>query len=74
MALVLNEHPRLDQWRNWKLSETADAYVLLAHAALRQTLFVIDKETLRIRYCAISNRWWTRWTMIPDDQHEQVLR
>jgi hypothetical protein len=46
MALVFGEHPKLEQWSRWRLSETATVYILRGSSFFRQLLVVVDRESL----------------------------
>ena len=74
MARLLHEHPRLDRWRRWRMSETARVYVLVATGWLRRLLVVVDKETLDIRHMAIGGRLSHRWAEVEPAQFAYVLR
>ena len=74
LARLFGEHPRLDAWRKWKLSETADCYVASASGLLRQLLIVADKETLEVRWLAQRSRLGGSWTAPPDAIRHELLR
>jgi hypothetical protein len=74
MARVLGEHPGLDSWRRWRLSEGDAVYILVATAIWRRLLVVVDKETLDAVQLATSTRPWPGWTAIPVPQLSDHLR
>lgn len=74
MARVLHEHPRLDDWSNWRLSETAQVYVLVARRFSGKLLVVLNKDTLAPLRVAESGPIWTRWSDLPPLQRDAELR
>ena len=58
MARFLHEHPALDRWRRWRMSETSRVYVLVATGWLKRLLVVVDKETLELRHIATGSRFF----------------
>jgi hypothetical protein len=74
MARILHEHPALDRWRRWRMSETSRVYVLVAHGWLKRLLVVVDKETLELRHMATGGRLSARWTAVEPAQYAYVLR
>jgi hypothetical protein len=74
MARLLDEHPRLDRWRGWRLSETATVYILAASGWLRRLLLVVDKESLEIKVLATGNRLARGWQIIRPTQYRFVLQ
>ena len=74
MARLLHEHPALDRWRWWRISETARVYVLVASGCLKRLLVVVDKETLELRHMATGSRLSPRWVNVEPTQFGYVLR
>ncbi len=74
LARVLGEYPSLDRWRNWKLAETEQVYILVASGLLRQLQLVVDKSSLEVRRVAIANRFATTWTELSGLQREELLK
>ena len=74
MARLLHEHPALDRWRRWRMSETSRVYVLVATGWLKRLLVVVDKETLELRHIATGSRLSHRWTAVEPTQFAYVLR
>jgi len=74
MARLLHEHPTLDRWRRWRMSETSRVYVLVAFGWLKRLLLVVDKETLELRYMATGSRLSSRWTEVEPAQFVYTLR
>ena len=74
MARLLHEHPALDRWRRWRMSETSRVYVLVAIGWLKRLLVVVDKETLEFRHLATGSRFSPRWAEVEPGQYAYVLR
>ncbi len=74
MARIFGEHPGLDRWRIWRISETAATYVLVARGLVRRLLAVIDKESLEVVYLARGSRFSSTWTEVAKEQQEELLR
>jgi hypothetical protein len=74
MARLLHEHPTLDRWRKWRMSETARAYVLVANGLLGRLLIVVDKESLELHHMATGSRFSSRWAVVEPGQYAYVLR
>jgi len=74
MARLLDEHPLLDRWRRWRISETATSYLLTASGWLRQLLVVVDKDSLELKLLATGNRFFAGWNVVEPSQYEYVLR
>ncbi|MHB8863380.1 MAG: hypothetical protein ACYC6N_13310 [Pirellulaceae bacterium] len=62
MARVLDAHPKLDRWRNWKVAETASVQIFVGISTLRRLLIVVDKHTLDVLHVAGGARLSSRWT------------
>ncbi|MBN2475405.1 MAG: hypothetical protein JXB62_12410 [Pirellulales bacterium] len=74
MARALDEHPPLDRWRNWRISETAKVYVLMATGWLRRLLVVVDKDSLDLKLLATGGRLFSGWHVVEPPQYDYVLR
>ena len=74
MARLLHEHPTLDRWQHWRMSETSRVYVLVVAGWLKRLLVIVDKETLELRYMATGSRLSPRWTEVEPVQFVYVLR
>jgi hypothetical protein len=74
MARLLHEHPPLDRYWRWRLSETAQAYLLIAGRWLKRIFLVVDKETLEIRYLATRSRIRRQWDTVEPTQYAYVVR
>jgi hypothetical protein len=73
MALVFGEHPKLEQWSRWRLSETATVYILRGSSFFRQLLVVVDRESLDPLRLAESTFLSRRWSPIaPELWHEYL--
>jgi len=70
---VIAEHPGLASWRNWRLSETADAYVLEAQGLWQRLLAVLDRQTLHCRHMALAQRWPGKWRDLSVEQTREIL-
>ncbi len=68
IARVLGEFPALDGWRKWRISETANRYVLVGSSLLKRLLVVLDRMTLEPRRVATGGRLNRAWTTIPPEQ------
>ena len=74
VARLLHEHPPLDRWSSWRISETATVYVLTAAGWLKRLLVVVDKTSLELRHLATGSRLLAGWHPVDPDQYEHVLR
>jgi hypothetical protein len=74
LARVLDEHPGLDSWGRWRISETETVYVLVASALLRRLLVVIDKESLEPLRVATRSALGAKWSDLPPLPREELLR
>ena len=74
MARLLDEHPPLDRWRNWRISETATVYILTAAGWLKRLFVVADKESLELKRLATGNRLFSGWRAAESSQYDYVLR
>jgi hypothetical protein len=73
ICLVLGECPGLDRWRNWRLVETSQSYVLEARGLLNRLLVVVEKETLKPTRVAERNRFQTQWSDVPSERWPEIL-
>ncbi len=73
MALLLDEHPALDGWHNWRISETATVYVLTA-GRLKRLLVVLDKESLELKRLATASRFLPRWKVVEPSLHDFAVK
>lgn len=74
MARLLDEHPPLDRWRNWRISETAAVYILTAAGWFKRLLVVADKESLELKFVASGSRIPSGWHAVDPSQYDYVLR
>jgi hypothetical protein len=74
IARVLHEHPPLDRWSAWRISETPTVYILTAAGWFKRLLVVIDKISLELRHVGTGNRIFTGWNPVEPAQYEYVLR
>ncbi len=73
MARLLDEHPLLDAWGSWRMSETRAVYVLVAAGWFRRLLVVVDRDSLDIKLLATGNRFTAGWNMVDRPQYDYVL-
>jgi hypothetical protein len=74
VARVLHEHPPLNRWHGWQISETAGVYILSATGWLRRLLVVVDRASLELKHLATSSRLLAGWHPVDPAQYQQVLR
>lgn len=74
MARLLDEHPLLDQWGGWKISETRTVYILTAAGWFKRLLIVVDKESLELLHLATGSRMLAGWSEVTPEQYEYALR
>jgi len=74
LARLLDEHPLLDRWRRWRLSESATAYHLAAHGWFRKLLVVVDKDSLELKLLATGRRLRSGWDVVEPSQYQFALR
>jgi hypothetical protein len=73
MARVFGEHPKLEQWSRWRLSETATVYILRGSSFFRRLLVVLDRESLDPLRLAEGTFLSRRWSAIaPELWHEYL--
>ena len=73
LARVLDEHPLLDRWRRWSLSETATSYHLTARRWFRRLLVIVDKESFELRLLATRGSLRSKWDFVDRSQYDIVL-
>lgn len=73
LVWILGEHPGLDRWNRWQLSETEHVYIALALGMLKRLLVVVDKETLAVRHLATSGRLASSWTPVEGNSQAEFL-
>jgi len=74
MARLLDEHPPLDRWRNWRIAETLNNYVLTAAGWFRRLMVVVDKDSLEIKLLATGHRVLGTWNVVEPGEYELVLK
>jgi hypothetical protein len=74
MARLLDEHPPLDRWRNWRISETATVYILTASGWFNRLLVVVDKDSLELKCLATGSRLRVGWSVVEPSRYDYVLR
>jgi hypothetical protein len=71
LVWILSEYPRLEQWKRWRLSETAAWYHAVGKRLWGEVLIVFDKDTLAPRYAATRSRLRKSWLEFdPTEQQE----
>jgi len=70
MAKLLHEHPPLDLWRNWRISETATVYVLTASGWFKRLLVVVGKDSLELKLLATGSRLLAGWEAVDPSQYD----
>ena len=73
LVQVIRQHPQLDRLRKWKMSETANRYLLLSSGWLRQVLVVVDKDSLEMRRVATAYRLLSRWEPVDSTDYTRVF-
>jgi hypothetical protein len=73
LVRLLGEHPPMDRWRNWRMSETATVYILTAAGWFRKLLVVVDKESLQLRLLATGGRLLAGWHAVDPQQYNVIL-
>jgi hypothetical protein len=73
LARIIDQHPQIGRLKRWKLSETADRYLLLSAGWLRQVLLVVDKDTLALRRIAKAYRLVPRWECVEPERYSEVF-
>jgi len=74
MARLLDEHPQLDRFRHWRITEMAAVYVLSCRRWLKRLVLVVDKETLELRQVSIGTLASKYLKRIEPQQYEFVLK
>jgi hypothetical protein len=65
LARILSAHPRLADWRHWKIAATPDSYVVEASGAWRRLLIVFELDSLQPRKLFERNRLQSNWCAAP---------
>lgn len=74
MARVMDQYPKLDRWRRWRIAETARAYILMAGSMIKRLLVVVEKESLGLVRVAIGSRFSSHWSEAPSAEREDYLK
>ena len=64
IARVIERHPHLARWGKWRISETANVYVLVGSSWIKRSLVVVDKSSLRLIRTATAGPWSRQWTIV----------
>jgi len=73
LAWIFAEHPGLDRWKHWQLSETQTVYVAEATSLLKRLLLVVEKESLAVRRLAVATRLSPAWIEAGEAQRAELL-
>ncbi len=71
---ILGEHPGLDRWNRWQLSETKSVYIAQASSWTKRLLVVVDKETLAVQHLATAGRIGSTWVPVEGSARDELLR
>ena len=73
LVWILGEHPGLDRWSRWQLSETGEVYIAQAASLTKRLLVVVDKESLAVRHLATAGRISSTWTPLSEAESTELL-
>lgn len=73
VARLLDKHPPLARWQKWRLSETAEAYILATADWRKRLLVVVDKSSLELKLVATGSRFLPGWQVVEPERYETVL-
>ena len=73
LVWILGEHPGLDRWNHWQLSETKNVYIAQASRWTKQLLVVIDKETLAVHHLATVGKFSSVWVPVAEATQNELL-
>ncbi len=74
MARIFGEHPKLEQWSRWQLSETATVYILRGSSFFRRLLAILDRDSLDPLRLAEGTFLSRRWTPLAPEQWGEYLQ
>jgi hypothetical protein len=72
-AQILDDHPGLLDWRNWKIASTPESHVMEARGAWRRLLIVLDSQSFQMRRLFERNRLQSSWREVPQERWPSVL-
>lgn len=70
---ILGEHPSLDAWKRWRMSETEDVYIIRLASVLKSLLLVVEKDTLAVRRIVKRGPFASRWAPLSEAEIQQTL-
>ena len=73
LVRVLDEHPGLDRWRGWRMSETASVYILVANGWIERLLVVVDRRTIEPLCIAHGTRLRNDWELVASERWSDLL-
>ncbi len=74
LVWIFGEHPALDRWNHWQLSETKNVYIGQAKGWTKRLLVVVDKETLAVQHLATAGKFSSVWVPVSGIAQKEVLR
>lgn len=74
LVWIFGEHPGLDRWKHWQLSESQTTYIAQASSLMKQLLVVADKETLAIRRIAQRSRFSKTWVDLDEASRGDLFK
>lgn len=73
LVWIMGEHPGLQRWKRWQLSETEQAYIACGEKLLKRLLVVVDKHSLAVLHLAIASRISPIWTTVSNAEKRKLL-
>jgi len=73
LVWILGEHPSLDRWNRWQLSETKNVYIAQASRWTKRLLVVVDKETLAVHHLATAGKFGSVWVPVAEAAQAELL-
>lgn len=73
LVWIFGEHPGLDRWKHWQLSETKNVYIAQASRWTKRLLVVVDKETLAVHHLATSGKFGSIWVPVAEAVRPELL-
>ncbi len=73
LVWIFGEHPGLDRWKHWQLSETKNVYIAQASRWTKRLLVVVDKETLAVHHLATSGKFGSVWVPMAEAAQNELL-
>ena len=73
LVWIFGEHPGLDRWNHWQLSETKTVYIAQASRWTKRLLVVVDKETLAVQHLATSGKFSSVWVPVAEAGQKELL-